>query len=90
MLETELVRQKLRDSVAAEYGRQCTLGLAVVRQIKLRIQASLTFWYLLIAVHSKFDSIYSYYLVDIKTRPRLSPFRPDLSESKWRRCAACA
>ena len=29
MLETELVRQKLRDSVVAEYGRQCTLGLAV-------------------------------------------------------------
>ena len=65
--------------------------ILLVRQVKLRIQALISiliFTEILILIFK----VLLHYIVSIarvkKTQPRLSPFRPDLSESKWGRCAA--
>ena len=61
----------------------------VVRQVKLKIQALiniLIFTELLIL--NLPPLLHGQYCGNTKTQP--SPFRPNLSETKWLHCAACA
>ena len=55
----------------------------LVRQVKLRIQALINILIFSELLILSLPPLHSQYCEEKKTQPRLSPFGPDLSETKW-------
>ena len=62
----------------------------IVCQVKLRIHALINILIFTELLILSLTQLHSQYCGSTKIQPRLSPFRPDLSETKWQCCAAYA